>query len=560
MRPAAVDVMESSGLASAAMRAWQVGSIVVVLAASCGPHTGGSSDDDDHGADDAAATAGPDAFDGPWDDFPTAPIVDTDGGATTPPGAPGLFGDAGTGATTGGPCLIEPELGTLFPRNWLRPRFAWTATGGQNLFELRLTAADQRQPLIVYTTATHWTMPAAMWSGLRAHSVDQPITVTVRGAAWNGSQLTAGPARGSTGDIAIAPAEAPGAIVYWTTSGGSALRGFHVGDETVRDIVRPSSAGSGTLCIGCHSSTPDGAFVGFSASPRGDNGDPTRLGLRAADGTGGEPTFLSASARTLMDRQNQEQPAFSPMHWQAGDRVAVTMFPINNRFEITWTDLEATSTAQGTGWGILARGGDGGQAAYASFFHASDRLLYVSAATVTSGVTTTAGDLETVPFGGRAGGTATPVDGAATSASNEYYPTLSPDDRWIAYNRVPSGQSSYNDHAAEVMVIATTGGTPLRLAANDPPPCSGRTSPGVTNSWPKWAPAVTEVGGRRFYWLTFSSTRGAAGNPQLYVTPVVEENGALRSYPALYLWNQPATENNHTPAWDDFDIPIGRAR
>jgi len=45
------------------------------------------------------------------------------------------------------------------------------------------------------------------------------------------------------------------------------------------------------------------------------------------------------------------------------------------------------------------------------------------------------------------------------------------------------------------------------------------------------------------------------GNPQLYVTAVVvEANGAVTSYPALYLWNQPALQNNHTPAWDNFQI------
>ena len=39
------------------------------------------------------------------------------------------------------------------------------------------------------------------------------------------------------------------------------------------------------------------------------------------------------------------------------------------------------------------RTGDTGMAAYASFFHNDDRLLYVSAANVTSGVTVTAGNL-----------------------------------------------------------------------------------------------------------------------------------------------------------------------
>jgi 23S rRNA G2069 N7-methylase RlmK/C1962 C5-methylase RlmI len=25
--------------------------------------------------------------------------------------------------------------------------------------------------------------------------------------------------------------------------------------------------------------------------------------------------------------------------------------------------------------------------------------------------------------------------------------------------------------------------------------------------------------------------------------------------PALYLWNQPAAQSNHTPSWDDYVIP-----
>jgi hypothetical protein len=258
-----------------------------------------------------------------------------------------------------------------------------------------------------------------------------------------------------------------------------------------------------------------------------------------------------------MDRQNQEQPAFSSLHWQPGDRIAVTMFPIGGRFEITWTDLETASAAQGIGWNVMARAGDTGMAAYASFFHDQDRLLYVSAPTVASGVTVTQGNLATIPYNNRAGGNSTPVAGADTTQWSEYYPTISPDDRWIAFNRVTNGVSSYNAAAAEVFVIPAAGGTPLRLAANDPPTCSGRTSPGVTNSWPKWAPAATDVGTRRFYWLTFSSTRGTGGNPQLYVTPLVEQSGVLMTYPSLYLWNQPPGENNHTPAWDNFDIVIG---
>jgi hypothetical protein len=524
----------------------------IAMAAGCGPHDGNHGDDG--GGDDAAVDArvAPHAFSGPYDDFPGDPVIDT--GAPTD--APGLFGDPTSGDPTGGPCLAEPEIGTLFPRNWLRPRFSWMPMAGENLYELRLTTANETNPLVVYTTATTWTMPAAMWTNLATPIVDQPITVAIRGATYDGTALTDGPSLGSSGDIAIAAVEAPGAIVYWTTTGGSALRGFHVGDESVVDIVRPSTAGSGVLCVGCHSSTPDGQFVGFSASPVGDNGDPTAFALRTADGNSTAPTFVTAQAQTLMARQNQEQPAFSPRHWEDGDRVGVTMYPTGSGFEIIWTDLETTSTAQDTGWGIIARDGDDNHAAYASFAHETDQLLYVSSPDVASGVTVHHGDLATVPYNDRLGGTAADLPGASTAEWNEYYPTFSPDDAFVAYNRVADGASSYNDSAAEVFVIPGAGGTPVRLAANDPPACSGRTSPGVTNSWPRWAPSVGTHGGRSYYWLIFSSTRSAGGNPQLYITPVVEDGGAITSYPALYLWNQPAAENNHTPAWDVFDIPV----
>ena len=128
----------------------------------------------------------------------------------------------------------------------------------------------------------------------------------------------------------------------------------------------------------------------------------------------------------------------------------------------------------------------------------------------------------------------------------------------------------YNQSSAEVSVVPAGGGVPTRLKANDPAACSGITSPGVTNSWPKWSPDVESCpDGNTYYWLVFSSTRenipfnaanlqnGVAGpTSQLYITGVVVDgSGTITTYPALYLWNQPAGENNHTPAWDYFAIP-----
>ncbi|HEY0255534.1 MAG TPA: hypothetical protein VGC41_28590, partial [Kofleriaceae bacterium] len=477
--------------------------VSLCAAAACAHH---DPNGDGDGKTDAPP-APPDSFAGPFSDFPTGPIID-DPTMMTPADSSTLFGDPTTGAATGGPCLFEPEVNTVYPRNWIRPRFTWLAGAGENLFELRITTPTQVNALVVYTTATQWTMPQDIWNGLTSHSVNTPLTVAIRGGAFDGTQLTS-IEHGSTGDISIAPVDAPGAIVYWTTSQGTKLNGFHIGDESVKNII--TTADTGTQCIGCHSSTPDGDFVGFSATQTANNGDPAFLGMMSSDGTHTTPSYITTTGQTLMNRVGQELPVYTKMHWTTGDRIVVSMFPAAARdaanhehFDIAWTDLEATSAATGTG--TVARTGDTytamvnnapmtlpSAAASATFAHTTDSMLYVSAPDVHAGITVTQGKLMTVPYGNRAGGVATPITTSPTGTTfNEYYPVYSPDDAYVAFNRVPTGESSYNNAHAEVCIVPAAGSTtPKRLAANDPPACTAKASPGVTNSWPKWAPAAT---------------------------------------------------------------------
>src|SRR5262245_43909790 len=91
-----------------------------------------------------------------FSDFPAGPILDTTGGMMVPGNVADLFGPAGSGAQSGGPCLIEPETGALFPRDWLRLRVRYAAPAGQNLFEIRLHVGNQTNDLVVYTRGTTW--------------------------------------------------------------------------------------------------------------------------------------------------------------------------------------------------------------------------------------------------------------------------------------------------------------------------------------------------------------------------------------------------------------------
>jgi hypothetical protein len=175
-------------------------------------------------------------------------------------------------------------------------------------------------------------------------------------------------------------------------------------------------------------------------------------------------------------------------------------------------------------------------------------------------------DLYIVPFNNGDGGTASPVKGAATTQFEEYYPAFSPDDKLIAYTRVPGGEVMFANADAEIAVVQSNG-TATRLSANDPPKCTGKASPGINNHWPKWSPEVANSMGRTYYWLIFSSNRaglqpvtdvtGASHQiSQLYMVPVViDETGNVGSYPAIYLWNQPIDRVNTTPAWETFMIP-----
>ena len=513
--------------------------------------------------DDAGGFSG--VLAGPFHDLPPAPILDAPdaGGLAIPDTVGALFGGPSQGAPSGGPCLIEPEVDSVYPNNWLRPRFTWVPVAGQNVFELRLSAANQAETLVMYTTQTSWTMPQPMWDALRAHSQAVAMTVSIRGAELAGAALQ-NEAIGSSGPLEIAPAPAPGVIVYWAIVDSSAqfgtLKGFAVGDETVVSVLAPSQAQERAPatppCIGCHTSTPDGLNVVFSIGPNPDWPYTNSIGTIGSTGTPGlMPSFLTPDAKVALDSL-KGIAVFSLAHWAAGDRVVLLS---DTGQDLNWVNLEGTAS-QATG--IVPRTGtDNGAVTNPAWSHDGSTIVYTSLPLdgITDGRPNTGPmDLYSMPYGGGAGGAQIPLAGASDPSVEEYYPAFSPDDQYVIFNRVPQGQSSYNNPSDELYLVPAAGGTPLRLAANDPPACTGAQSPGVTNSWGKWAPIAQPVPalGRTYYWVVFSSTRYPGNVPQLFLTAVVaDSSNHLTTYGSLYLWNQPAAEHNHTPAWDVFRIP-----
>ena len=602
----------------------------------------------------------------PCSDFPATPVIDP----SAPANAPTLF--TGT-AGPGGPCLAEPADGALFPKNWQRPRVLWVpAASSQTLFEVRIHSDAETNDYLAYTAKTNWTMDSATWSTIAAggHLVGTPITVAVRATSTTGGTLTAG----NVATFTIAPADAPGSVVYWSTASfdttvntATTLRSFSPGDEgttialtanQVQQEVRASPLDGGNFtptfqqvyCIGCHTPTPDGTYVAFTAQWPWPNAmasiDPSNAGSMPPWLTSGaiqnlNPDYRGDSFTSIYGTPAVNQlmlgiETFSPSHYATGDRIVVSTLGAGwsassvkdpgmasgVTSELAWFDLEWQSAStvvdaglpmaprcknpttiptsyqpcltpgpSNGGWGLIARNGDTNGAGAPSWSHNADGqtdvIAYVSTnvgvkdGRMDCSVSTSpcTADIYTVPYGssgpglGGVGGAATPLAGASDPAYNEYYPAFSPDDKLIAFNRVASGTSMYNQPKAEVFVIPYNGGkggTAARISANDPVACTGAAPGGVQNTWPKWAqnPAngsspQTDANGNAYYWLAFSSTRSptagttfdpATGlspkNQQLYVAAVVvSPSGTITTFAPVFPWNQDASVNNLVPAW-----------
>jgi hypothetical protein len=145
---------------------------------------------------------------------------------------------------------------------------------------------------------------------------------------------------------------------------------------------------------------------------------------------------------------------------------------------------------------------------------------------------------------------------AQDGAEYPYYPSFSPDNQWVLYNRAPSGDS-YNNAHAELWVTRADGtGTPVRLQEAE--------VADSYDSWPKWTPfavdEVTATGSEPVLWLTVASQRpfgvrsSGTQKPQLWLAPFYPQRAAAgqpASGPAIRLPFQALNEGNHIAQWTE---------
>lgn len=581
----------------------------------------------------SSETIAPPECSGNCTDLPAQPIIVE--GTAVEAGDPA----AGFAAASGsGVCLLEPPDGAMMPANWSPPYFEWS--GSDSLWEITVESAQQTNQLKAYTNTTSWLFPPEIWFPFAANNNEAPVTVTVRGQSGASSTTTflIAPvlATGSMVYAALNDLSSMNPNASW-------LEGLNVGDVNTSEALRtedvntaaPRDQGGNVqrdrnpevTCFGCHTSTPGGSEVAFTDTYPW-FGVITSIDEASAGQT---PDYLTESAIATISQPWMGMSTFSESVWSAGNRVMISSLGVGDydpsntsrkpwRVEasnqenaaLAWFDLEtdefggplaensedaanALLASFGTTFGYIERSGDSRGAMAPDWSNDGTKIVYVSTNCGKDGrlgcgqnepiPADSDADLYTVPYNDKAGGAATPVSGASESGVWEYYPEFSPDDRFIAFNRVenytsvpdpgnqgPHARMYYNPNA-EVWVVPSAGGQAVRLAANDPTSCDprGGSSPGVYNSWAKWSPrAVTSASGKTYYWLIFQSARdpnstfqfqsdnftASGANSQLYLAGVEVVGGQItRTFPAVYIWAQNPDTLNVTPAWDTFPIP-----
>jgi hypothetical protein len=159
------------------------------------------------------------------------------------------------------------------------------------------------------------------------------------------------------------------------------------------------------------------------------------------------------------------------------------------------------------------------------------------------------GSIWSAPYMGM-GTFGTPTVIIQSSGDNNYYPSFSPDGKFIVYNHVPlqgskasiaactmpgagsnTGGSCPNDSfsnpKARMMLLPTGSNMPVDLEQANGSPAASPVD--TSNSWPKWSPFVQTYKGNALLWITFSSTRDyglhvrnhtmVGGQPQIQCYP-----------------------------------------
>jgi hypothetical protein len=441
---------------------------------------------------------------------------------TLPPNAGDWFSNNPEDPTRA-PTIVYPPADVVMPRNLGDFEVHWT-DAVNNVFEVSLKTefADVR----VIVPGGNGAIPNSSWLGFLAAEWtaavgNEPnVTYRVRGVDQNNPTVigAAQPAM-----VKLSNEQMLGGLYYWAATAQNGPYGIFRHDmgkpgEPAEQFM--TTAQTGGRCVACHVLSRDG----------------TKMAITYDGGNG---------AATLLDVATQA-PQTSKRGWNFGAFTPDgTKFLAVQNGALTILDY-ATQTP-------LATMPASGPVTHPDLSADGTRLVYAQMPPNTSDWSFNGGKIFTRTFDPSTN-TFGPEQLLVGDTNNNYYPSLSPDGKWVLFNRAAAG-ASYNNGNATLWVVAADGGTPIELG-------KANQGLGLTNSWGRWAPFQQTLGAANepMYWVTVSSTRDfgvrlvSAKRPQIWMTPFFPTAATAAMDPSSAAFRLPfqnIDSNNHIAQWTE---------
>jgi hypothetical protein len=491
--------------------------------------------------------------------------------------------DAELEPTLGAPEWAYPLAGSMLIRNLADVSLQFRREPGQVAFRLDVHADGLERRLYVPClaladmTECTYQVPLAFWQELSLALSGKVVKLELRGTDGRGVSAPA------TLEVEFSPADVRGGLYYWSSqrpvkadaetnflSGG--LWRVTFGGRLAVPYVQTNGTdlSAPDACIGCHAVSRDGSVVAFT-SGKAEEGD-----------VAGNAAFVGRLTVTDAERPTAtylETPADAPSDSgmialdSHGTRV-ITAF--DNAFVLrdarTGEELDR----------IEPRSLPGDRSPYFPEFSPDDkRVALTIASRVDSEIAVASGSIAVIDMDGDKFGALHELVPDSQEAGYHYYPTWSPDGRWIAFVSAPANATKSYDQAQSVLkLVSAEGGAVVAL--------NKATKPlGSTTTWPKFSPFFQCPDGsqdcavdERIFFLTVSSKRDYgfllrnSTNPlqlaQLWMSAIelsrlaVSGSDALAdpSLPPLWIPYQDIDTRNHLGFWTEvvrcgIDVPCG---
>ncbi|HEX3698944.1 MAG TPA: hypothetical protein VH374_26480 [Polyangia bacterium] len=446
------------------------------------------------------------------------------------------------------PTIVYPFAGALYPVNLADLTVQWRRApgGAQHLFRIRVTAPPGnglvhfdflvpcgQPPDSMVPEECIYALPPGAWLETVGKNRGQQMDVSIAAVdSTVGKNLQV--ATSDSLRLDVSPDSLEGGLYFWSSKISGMYR-LLFGARHAQAFVSPRTAVDPTICAGCHSVSLNGNVLAFTA------GNDPEGSLVVTKGSDPGAAFFAMSSTP-----NSSTVAVNP----DGTRVLVL-----SQGQLVLHDTSDGNVLLTVDPALLGTDRVG----YFPEWAPDGKEVVVTLATKTDNdYTVHDGSIAMLPYDAGAFGAARIVAEESTTDFN-YYPTWSPDGKWIAFAtaHVGPGQVSYTQPGSRLRLVARDGGRIYELAKATHLQDHGST-------WPKFAPFSQS--NNNIFFITFNSKidygfilKNSASLPdgvklpQLWLTAIDLRDLSTGdpSRPPLWLPFQDVEQSNHLASWTE---------